>query len=67
MRLAPDEPDCLVPALSHAWVPEKPQPMNTDETKRATCGRCGMTRVLHASGRITYWTAPVAKRACAED
>ena len=66
MHLPPDEPLCLCEGLSHAWVPI-PTPEHTDETLRAKCGRCSITRVRHPSGRVTFWEAPVAKRACAED
>lgn len=59
MRLAPEEPQCLVVGLTHAWVPvrERP-PLHVDETDRARCGRCQLTRVRHPSGRTTYWEPP---------
>lgn len=57
MRLAPEEPPCLCEGLSHAWVPQPTQP-HVDETLRAKCGRCQLTRVQHPSGRVTFWEPP---------
>ena len=57
MRLAPNEPPCLVEGLSHAWVPLRTLPHH------ATCGRCYLTRVAIATSYTYVEPRPIVRNA----